>query len=246
MANEIKDGSVVSSGQHVPDRRFLLAGAGLLAVGAAGAAPAQRGRAGSTPDREIIDRAAIDQIIQRERHARDAGLWDEMLACYHPEAEIDVSWYHGDAAGFVARTRAGVRPGNLNFHEMSPAVVSVREDRAVADTGCALQAFMQVDGCDVNQIGHVRLLWRARRLGGRWLIDGLRAIYVRDLLIPCDPGRVPKLDAARLAGYRPSYRYLSYLLAAMGVPVNNALPGVDRPETVVALRDAENRWLAAG
>ena len=89
-------------------------------------------------------------------------------------------------------------------------------------------------------------MWRVQKLKGQWLIAGLRGIYIRDTLIPRNPNQVVKLDEERLSKFRPSYRYLSYVLTAGGQPAHDDLPGVDQPETVAALRAAESKWLEQG
>ncbi len=234
------DSDLASSRARRTMLRFA-AGAGLLAAAPAAAA----GERPSFFDGAVTDRIEIGELIQRERRARDTGLWPEMLSSYHPDAEIDVSWFRGGAAEFVDRTRRMVRPDAINFHQMSPAVVTVRGDRALADTPCALQSFLRLDDVDVNVTGHVHLHWRAARRDGRWLIAGLRPIYVRDLMVSCDPGRTPAIDHARLSTYRISYRHLSYVLAATGAAPRQDLAGTDRPESVAALREGEDHWLAS-
>ena len=86
----------------------------------------------------------------------------------------------------------------MSFHQMSPAVVTIKGDRALADTGCSLIGISQLDGVDVAHIGYTRLLWRVQRAGERWLIAGLRALYLSDLLLPRNPGRIPKIDESVL------------------------------------------------
>jgi hypothetical protein len=90
------------------------------------------------------------------------------------------------------------------------------------------------------------LLWRAQTLDGRWLIAGLRMIYIRDVLQPCNPSRVPVVDEVEASRYRRSYRYLSYVFARSEHPARDDLPGVDRPDTVTALRAGEAKWLEGG
>jgi hypothetical protein len=192
---------------------------------------------------EQLDQVAVADVIQRERLARDDGMWPEMASCYHPESMIDVSWFQGDGAAFVEATRRQARSGSVNFDVMSPAIVTVRNGRATAETPCTLRAFQQIDGVDSSYEGFMRVLWRAKRLDGHWLIAGLRAFYIRDMLLACNPGRVPVLDGIELGGYRPSYRYLSYILARMGLSPRDDLPGEDRPEAVRSLRAAELQWL---
>lgn len=189
-------------------------------------------------------RLDVAELILRERLARDNREWSRMAACYHPDSFVDVSWFQGSGADFIAATERNAASGPLNFHVMSPPVVSCRGDRAIAETPCSLRSFMRFDDIDVSHEGFVRLLWRAQRLDGRWLISGLRCIYVRDLLHACDPSRPPKLDYEALMAFRPSYRFLSYNLTRRGLSPRDDLPGEDRPETVTVLRAAEQSWLA--
>ena len=194
--------------------------------------------------RETLDRAAIADVIQRERAARDAAEWDEMASYHHPDSTIDVAWFRGSGAEFVRLTKQNWRSsGNINFHDVGAAVVTVDGDRAIAETACTLHGFYRRDGIDVTGTGYVRLLWRAQRLGHRWLIAGLRGLYIRDLLQACNPNERVTLDEAELATYRPSYRYLTATLKYLGRDPSHDLPGIDRPETVAALRQAERAWL---
>ncbi len=192
---------------------------------------------------ELLDRAAIADVIQRERAARDAADWEEMAAFHHPDSWVDVAWFKGSGADFVEATRRNWRTDAINFHEMGTAAVTVNKDRAVAETACTLHGFYKLDGIDVTSTGFVRLLWRALRLDGRWLIAGLRSLYVRDLLQPCAPTDGLNLDEPQLAGYRLSYRYLTHTLKVLGRQPKDDLPGIDRPESVAALEEAERCWL---
>ena len=194
-------------------------------------------------DQLILDRAEIADLIQRERAARDGARWDEMASYHHPESRVDVAWFQGSGQDFVQATSKNWRTDAINFHDVGPAVVTINKDRALADTGCTLHGFYKLNGVDVTSTGFVRLLWRAQRLGPRWLIAGLRGIYTRDLLQSCTPGDSLQLDERDLSGYRQSYRYLTHTLKTLGRQPSHDLPGVDRPETVAALREAETAWL---
>ena len=198
-------------------------------------------------DRMQMDRAAVAELVQRERSARDQGHWDEMAACYHPESMIQTAWFKGTGAEFVAATRRNLGSGKIvSLHQLSPSVVTIHGGRALADTGCQLVAFQDLDGVPITHVGHVRLLWRAQKLGTRWLVMGLNVIYARDYIVPCDPNVVPKIDAAQVAKYRLSYRYEAYMFARSGRPTSDDLPGIDRPETVTAVRASDAAWLATG
>lgn len=223
-------------------RGFLMAAAsaGLIIAPASAQEPS---RSLNGPNGDILDGLRIADLIQRERAARDAGQWEDMAASYHPQSTVDVSWYLGDGPGFVVASRRNAANGRLSLHQLAPTVTKVAGTRALAETPCQLLSFVPVDGVDVCMIGTVRLLWRAQMLDRRWLIAGLRMIYIRDLILPCDPGRVPSINTAELAGYRTSYRFLSYVLARSPNRPRDDLPGVDKPELVETLRAGEKRWL---
>ena len=199
-----------------------------------------------TSTQECLDRVLIAELIQRERAARDGGLWQTMAECWHPQSLVDVSWFRGSGAEFVAASARNAAGKTLSFHQMGPSVVTVQGDRAIADTGCAVHGMLTLTGADVGVISHTRLMSRALRSGDSWLIAGLRVLYIRDLLIPRSPHQFPEIDEAALKGYRNSYRYLSYVLAQSGHIPRTDLPGVDLPETVATLRAEEQRWMDGG
>jgi hypothetical protein len=192
---------------------------------------------------ELLGRAAIADLIQRERAARDAASWDEMSLYYHPDSMVDVAWFRGRGEEFVRATQKNWRTDAMNFHEMGSAAVTINKGRAIAETACTLHGFYRLNGIDVTSTGFVRLLWRAQRLEDRWLVAGLRSVYIRDLLQPCNPSQRLVLDEVELSTYRPSYRYLTYTLKYLGRKPSHDLPGFDRPDSVTALREAERLWL---
>ena len=151
---------------------------------------------------------------------------------------------------FVRRSREQSEAGSWNdkkeriaFHEVGATIVSVRGDRALADTLCILHSFFPIDGVACKMTGFVRLLWRLQKTNEHWLIAGVRCIYIRDFLTPCNPSHVPHLDDAELATYRPSYRYLTSNLVRAGLVPADDLPGEDRPEMVETLRGNDEAWL---
>jgi len=197
----------------------------------------------------VLDRYAVSEVLMRERLAREIGDFDEEDACFLPDATVEVSWFKGSAADFVDAGRKAAAAGRraaVYFDSMSPAVVKVNGDRAIADASCAVHSFLPLGGVEAAMTSYTRLLYRVRRVDGEWRIAALRGIYIRDELQACNPVQIPEIDEQKLNGFRPSYRHLSYILEAQGRPLRDDLPGVDRPETVAALRAADRDWLAGG
>jgi hypothetical protein len=99
-------------------------------------------------------------------------------------------------------------------------------------------------GADVSYEGFVHLFWRAVREGERWLLAGLRVAYKIDMFHARDIANPPQFDREELASYRAAYRYMMINLQSAGLKVRDDLNGFDRPETVIALRHGEEKWLA--
>ncbi|WP_139792239.1 nuclear transport factor 2 family protein [Henriciella litoralis] len=194
-------------------------------------------------DSEQLDRVRIAHLILQERVARDTGRWDQMRACYSGDARVDISWFRGSGFDFVDASREAADSGSGSFHKMEPCLVDVRDDRAIVDVGVAIHLRTLMDKVEVLLIGHGRMLFRVERTGSNWLINHLTGIYVMDTLQPAVPGEAVSFDRERLAAYRSSYRYLSYLLEMSGRPVSQDLPGVDRPDSVDAILTANTEWL---
>ena len=193
---------------------------------------------------QSVARGEIIELVQRERLARDMQQWDELVSCYSPASEVEISWFKGSGAEFAAASARMMSGALQTFHQMSPTVTRIKGDRALADSGCAIHVMGKLDGIEVNVIAQARVWSRVERVVGNWLMASLRVVYVRDVMIPVDPTRVPTLDQAKLASYRPSYRFVSFMLASHGMKTRDDLPGTDEPETVSVLRNAEEAWLS--
>ena len=244
-------------------RRHLLKGGlgavlGAALVERAGAEDEANGMSAAAPAKPdlpasaaLLDQFAVTQVIARERLSHEAHDYDMEAACFHPDAVVDVSWYSGSAAQFVetgrraaARGRASTSLKATYFDSLSPPSVWVNGDRAIAEASCAVHSFASLGDVDVHVTAYTRLLWRVVKQSGDWLILGLRGLYLRDTMQPVNPDQTIVLDQKKLAAFRPSYRFISYLTVMNGGPIRDDRAGVDRPESVAALRSAERRWLA--
>lgn len=192
-----------------------------------------------------LDKLAVAEVVQTERAARDQGQWARMADCYHPDSVVSISWIETSGPAFVEASRQAFAAGVRHMHQMAPTLVTLAGDRALAETGCAILLAGRIGGVEVQVTTQARLHARVeRRRDGVWRIAALEAVYNADAIQPAIPGQVPMLDADRLAGYRPTYRFLSYLLAESGKTARPDLPGIDRPDLVDALLAQQRRWLS--
>jgi hypothetical protein len=89
-----------------------------------------------------------------------------------------------------------------------------------------------------------RSQYRAERgADGLWRIARITSIYEKDTLVPVLPSTRLAVDAAELAGYRPSYRFLAWYLKRNGYTVGDHHLGDDQPEAVAEQYRAEHTWL---
>lgn len=189
------------------------------------------------------DVTEVSQLILRERQGRDRSWWDQMLACYAVDSHVRVSWFQGTGHEFVERSRAMVANGTPSVHRMSPPVVRVVGDRAIAEVPTGIEVRTGANGVEADLVSYTRLLVRAERSDDGWKIRRLEGIYERDELRPAVPGTALVIDPAELAPFRPAYRCLAWLLGQLGYPVDPDLPGDDRPDEVAQLYDAAMVWL---
>lgn len=192
---------------------------------------------------ECADKADIAELVQTERAARDQGQWDRMAACYHPDSTVSISWIECSGPEFVQASRDAFARGIRHLHQMAPTIVTLNGDRALAETGCTILLGGTIGVVPVTVSAQARLFARVERRGV-WRITRLAGLYFKDWLAADTPGHFPSLDITRLAGYRASYRHLSYLLAEAGKTARADLPGIDDPALCDAFYRAEGAWLA--
>ena len=193
----------------------------------------------------MLDRHEVEKVYHRARLARDMQWWDELVACYHPDAILDLSWFKGTVADF-AKASVGMATKMSSFHEVFPAVVELDGNRALSTNMVAIHLIAEIGGVEVDCVGYSFGRLRVERRTGAWLIAGSETIYIHDTMVPVVPGRLPELDLDRLKGYRPSYKFLSYMLEARGLQARHDRPGMDRPDIVRRALERDRAWLAGG
>jgi hypothetical protein len=192
--------------------------------------------------------SALEQITQTilyERQGRDRGRWDQMRAAFWPEATVALSWFSGSAAEFVTGSQRMSATGDRALHRLTPPIVHVQGQRAVAEVSAAVELRVTLQGVMADLISYTRLNYRLEQRQGRWGVLSLDAIYERDTLTPVLPGTTLVVNAQETAALRPSYALLAYYLGSRGYQVRQDLLGDDRPTEVQAFYDGSLQWLQA-
>ena len=193
-------------------------------------------------DGSLLDKLAVADLISVERAARDNSDWVLMADMHAPDAVARMAWFSGPVSALIEASRAGGR-GGLTLHRLSPSVVAVAGDRALAETRVVIETRTEQDGVAVDITSHCRYVHRVVRTGSGWRISRIDCICEKDRLAPVLPGPVLKLDPTQLARYRATYRFVSYNLNSRGVTVDEDLPGVDRPEQLAQFYADSRDWL---
>ena len=192
---------------------------------------------------QLLDRAAITDLVQRWGLARDVGRWEELRAMFTADGIMHTTWFVGSADEFVRRSMEAARKGARAQHFIGAATIDLNGDRAVAETRMMLLARAPLAGHMVDVTCYGRFHDRLLREGGQWKIAIRTPIYEKDRLDPLDPSCDLKLDPAELARYPDGYRHLAYVQASGGMTVTQGLP-VPNSEALARLYTEGAAWLA--
>lgn len=190
---------------------------------------------------EMKDKAAVKELVEFERFCRDNALWDEMKKCFTEDSIVDISWYQGSGYGFVEASR---KMKTRAPHKIYNTEVWLNGDKAVAIMMTSIQTRTELNGITMDLSSDAKLVFRVVKKDELWYILSFTGIYEQDSLVPAYPKNNANLPDVKLEGYRQSYACLSYVLDKVNsTPVNNNLPGIDKPDLVKNLYSEIDRWL---
>jgi hypothetical protein len=194
----------------------------------------------------MADREEIADLVRRERFARDQRHWAVMRACFHDTAHIRSSWYDGGADGYIPGTQRLMEYSPNSKHWVFPAFLRINGDRATVESPAMIFNRIVLEGVEVDFHVYCRFFSRVVREAAVWKLMSFEVIFERDIMHAVNAAETLPIDWAVLAGYRPSYRFLTYAQEARGTRVNPNLYGDDRREALDAFYAAEAAWLAEG
>ena len=187
----------------------------------------------------------IADVILKERQGRDRGWFEQEAACFHDDSRVRITWFDGPGAEFVRMSSERYADGVQPNHRLSPPVVHVNGQRAVAEVPAEISVVQDFSGVRAYIVAYTRLLYRLEKREGVWKISQFDCIYERDTLVPVRYGATIHLDPDILARFRPSYMYLGYHLHEIGLTVREDLFGDDQPDAVATLYREAFAWSVA-
>ena len=162
-------------------------------------------------------RAAADKLEMMETSmlshvCRDAGDWENLLDCFHPDAKIATSWFSGGAREFIEESRrmmSGHHAGDSQKHVAGNARARVSGERGVCEYYVVLHQRRTLDGYEFDFSTWSSVVDLHERRDGRWRIASRAMIYEKDRMDPHKPGEVPAsyFEAMDLAPYPRALRY---------------------------------------
>jgi len=165
------------------------------------------------------DRLDCMDLIQAWALYRDQGRWAELLDTFHPDGTIAVTWFKGAFPDFVeASKRAAAGSKSLSKHQIGWPLVTLRGDRAMAETSIAIHGRATLDSVLVDNVSYGRFLDRLERRAGRWRIAERIAIYEKDRLDPVVPGEAFDrfMTETDFSIYPEAYRFIGHRLVSAG------------------------------
>lgn len=193
-------------------------------------------------DGAAADVTANTQLVLREREGRDRCWWDQARDCFHPDSHVNVGWFEGSGADFVAGSQKMAAGGGATAHQVAPPIVHLGGDRAVVVLGAVITSRAVIDGCELDLEAAVRIVYRTERRDGAWRIAYMDCVYERDRLTSAVPGLAFRVSPEELDGLRPGYRMLAWSFERRGIAVRSDLLGDDEPERIQAFHREVFAW----
>lgn len=187
---------------------------------------------------ELIDKYAVQELVEYERYCRDQHMWKQMYDCYTDDSNVNVSWYQGSGHGFV---KASSKMDVAAPHKLHNTLVWIYGNKAIAVTMASIQIRKQIKSRPMDLTSHVRFLLMTEKAGDSWKIRSMDCIYEKDSLIPAIPEFFSENGDSE---YRASYHNLASILGQEGYQISNDLPGDDIPDSVKLLYTNAEQWLA--
>jgi hypothetical protein len=169
---------------------------------------------------------------------RDLGNWEMLRTLFHPDGEIEVTWFEGGASEFI---EGSIKMGKSDLrtkHFVGNPVISFNADKAIVETNAMIIA--DNVALNIGCVAHNRFYDRVEKRDGLWKITGRQSVY--DMSYFTFPCGVVEIESEALARYPREYAALAYLLEKSLFPVSRefATKGSELEKTTKAEGEA---WL---
>ena len=197
----------------------------------------------------LVDESEIRRIRRLWAFARDQGDWDTVASLFHPDAPVSISWYNGNAEGFVANSRkmfGHTKPETRSKHWFGNDRLSLNGMRALLETDTEVRARDNIDGVLFDFTYEGRFFDHFEKRGGAWKIAQWTCLYDCDRVAPVVPGTIPPgfFDGLELSGIESRIAYMRLRQKKTGRPSAPVVIGGTEAET--KLKADAAAWLRHG
>ncbi len=193
----------------------------------------------------LFDREAISRVVSEWGLYRDGGRWDRLRALYAPDALMCTTWFRGSAEEFVRLSIVAAAKGARVQHFVGTPSISLKGDRAIAETRMTILVRTMVAGTEVDVTCVGRFHDWFVYLDAEWRIQKRVPVYEKDRIDAVDPKQDIRLDPIALAQFAEGYRHLAYVQSLVGENLPQGLPTAGSEEER-ALHAESFAWLSAG
>ncbi|RDV00622.1 nuclear transport factor 2 family protein [Trinickia dinghuensis] len=188
---------------------------------------------------QVEDRIQIADLITGWIH-RDLGEWDKLRDLFHPDGEIEVTWFEGRFADFVDGSMRMGASSLKTKHLIGTPVVTCREDKALVETNAVIVG----DNADLGLgcMVHNRFFDKIERRDGVWKLVKRQSIY--DMGSFTFPAGLVDIEHGVAAKYPSEYAALGYVLEKSGFPVKRVF-ATRGSELEKEMKAEALRWLDA-
>ncbi len=141
----------------------------------------------------LLDHHAIRDVLYRYCRAIDRRQYDDVRACYHPDATDDHGVYQGGVDGFIDYISRDLPRYERTMHFLGNVLVELDGDSARAETYCIAYHRVPVRGDKPERDFTVGLRYvdRFARRDGRWAIAERVCAFEWSRLDPVPAGGFP-------------------------------------------------------
>lgn len=186
----------------------------------------------------LEDRQAISDLMTGWMH-RDLAQWDQLANLFHPDGTIEVTWFEGPAADFIAGSQRMGKSDLRTKHFVGQPVVHFNGAKAIVETNAMIVG--ENIALELGCVAHNRFFDLVEKRAGEWKIVRRQSIY--DAAYFTFPYGVVEIDREAVRQQPREYAALAWLLAQSGFPVQRVF-ATKGSELEKHMKQQGEAWLA--
>jgi hypothetical protein len=203
----------------------------------------------SDASQRLADESEIRRIRRLWAFARDQGDWDTVATLFHPNAPVSISWYNGNAEGFVENSRrmfGHTKPEARSKHWFGNDRLTLNGNRALIETDIEVRTRDNIDGVLFDFTYEGRFFDRFEKRQGAWKIAQWTCLYDSDKVAPAVLGTIPPgfFDGLEISGVESRIAYMRFRQKKMNRPGVPVIIGGTAEEA--KLKEDASLWLRQG